>query len=63
MEAINEISLQNDLLVIEDAAQSHGAFFRKSKVKSSKRECQAYSFYPENLGQQRWGAIATNDSE
>jgi dTDP-4-amino-4,6-dideoxygalactose transaminase len=37
MEAINEIASANDLLVIEDAAQAHGATLSKVKVKSRVR--------------------------
>jgi dTDP-4-amino-4,6-dideoxygalactose transaminase len=40
MEEINQIAFANDLLVVEDAAQAHGAISevesRKSKVKSRK---------------------------
>lgn len=67
MDAINEIAAANDLLVIEDAAQAHGAFFevesRKSKVK--KGNAQAYSFYPgKNLGALGdGGAVVTDDYE
>jgi dTDP-4-amino-4,6-dideoxygalactose transaminase len=41
MDAINEIANANDLLVIEDAAQAHGATLvksQKSKVESKKSE-------------------------
>jgi dTDP-4-amino-4,6-dideoxygalactose transaminase len=67
MDAINEIAVANDLLVIEDAAQSHGAFFevesQKSKVKRG--NAQAYSFYPgKNLGALGdGGAVVTDDYE
>lgn len=74
MDAINEIAVANDLLVIEDAAQAHGASFesesQKLKVESSntqnlKPKTQAYSFYPgKNLGTLGdAGAVTTNDSE
>lgn len=74
MDAINEIAVANDLIVIEDAAQAHGAILevegRKSKVESSNtqniiRRTQAYSFYPgKNLGTLGdAGAVTTNDSE
>ncbi|MBP6181505.1 DegT/DnrJ/EryC1/StrS family aminotransferase [Flavobacterium sp.] len=74
MDKINEIAVANDLLVIEDAAQAHGAFFevisQKSKVESSSaekcaRKTQAYSFYPgKNLGSLGdGGAVTTNDSK
>ncbi len=67
MDAINAVALTNGLLVIEDAAQSHGAFFEveNKKVKINSRNVQAYSFYPgKNLGALGdGGAIVTNDEE
>jgi dTDP-4-amino-4,6-dideoxygalactose transaminase len=58
MKEINAIAQENNLLVIEDAAQAHGAF---SNLKSA----SAYSFYPgKNLGALGdGGAIVTNDYE
>ncbi|HEY4616723.1 MAG TPA: DegT/DnrJ/EryC1/StrS family aminotransferase [Flavobacterium sp.] len=67
MDAIHEIAVANDLLLIEDAAQSHGAFFevegQTSKAKGA--NAQAYSFYPgKNLGALGdAGAVVTNDYE
>jgi dTDP-4-amino-4,6-dideoxygalactose transaminase len=62
MDAINEIALQNNLLVVEDAAQAHGAIsdFRKSGNVSN---AAAFSFYPgKNLGALGdGGAVTTND--
>ena len=74
MDAINEIAVANDLLVIEDAAQAHGAISevesRKSKVENLDMQninikTQAFSFYPgKNLGALGdAGAVTTNDSE
>lgn len=74
MDKINEIAVTNDLIVIEDAAQAHGAILevesRKSKVESLDTQniipkTQAYSFYPgKNLGTLGdAGAVTTNDSE
>ncbi|MFV8364857.1 DegT/DnrJ/EryC1/StrS family aminotransferase [Flavobacterium sp. XS1P27] len=74
MEEINQIAFANDLLVVEDAAQAHGAILevesQKSKVKSLDThkiipKTQAYSFYPgKNLGTLGdAGAVTTNDSE
>lgn len=64
MDAINRIANQNNLLVIEDAAQAHGAIsdFGKSGNLSN---AAAFSFYPgKNLGALGdGGAITTNDGE
>jgi dTDP-4-amino-4,6-dideoxygalactose transaminase len=63
MEQINEIATQNKLLVIEDSAQSHGAFNGKQSVMNRLNAAAAYSFYPgKNLGcLGDGGAITTND--
>jgi len=62
MDAINEIAGQNNLIVVEDAAQAHGAIsdFRKSGNVSN---AAAFSFYPgKNLGALGdGGAVTTND--
>ncbi|SHG35674.1 dTDP-4-amino-4,6-dideoxygalactose transaminase [Flavobacterium fluvii] len=62
MDVINEIANQNNLLVIEDAAQAHGAIsdFGKSGNLSN---AAAFSFYPgKNLGALGdGGAVTTND--
>jgi dTDP-4-amino-4,6-dideoxygalactose transaminase len=60
MASINEIAIQNNLLVVEDAAQSHGAYLSE---KRKSKNTQAYSFYPgKNLGALGdGGAIITND--
>jgi dTDP-4-amino-4,6-dideoxygalactose transaminase len=74
MAAINEIAVANNLLVVEDAAQAHGAILevesQKSKAESLVthkiiHKTQAYSFYPgKNLGALGdAGAVTTNDSE
>lgn len=64
MEMINEIAIQNNLIVVEDAAQAHGAVsgFRKAGNLSN---AAAFSFYPsKNLGALGdAGAVTTNDSE
>jgi dTDP-4-amino-4,6-dideoxygalactose transaminase len=64
MGTINEIANQNSLLVIEDAAQAHGAHshFGKSGNVSN---ASAFSFYPgKNLGALGdGGAVVTNDDE
>jgi dTDP-4-amino-4,6-dideoxygalactose transaminase len=71
MDQINEIVVANGLLVIEDAAQAHGAemdFGLNSlgKVKAGNlSNAAAFSFYPgKNLGcLGDGGAVTTNDSE
>jgi len=64
MDKINEIASQNNLLVVEDSAQAHGAIsdFRKAGNLSN---AAAFSFYPgKNLGALGdGGAVTTNDSE
>lgn len=62
IDAINEIAIQNKLFVVEDAAQSHGAFLEKNRKSIN---TQAYSFYPgKNLGALGdGGAVITNDDE
>lgn len=76
MDAINEVAHQHNLLVIEDAAQAHGAiesvkcsvdsFQLDSETQNSmiiNQNAKAYSFYPgKNLGALGdGGAVATND--
>jgi dTDP-4-amino-4,6-dideoxygalactose transaminase len=75
MDAINEIAVANDLLIIEDAAQAHGAISPltpeggikelEKATSSGAWGAVAYSFYPgKNLGALGdAGAVTTNDSE
>ncbi|MGQ7946787.1 DegT/DnrJ/EryC1/StrS family aminotransferase [Flavobacterium sp. WC2509] len=65
MDTINGIAKQNNLLVIEDAAQSHGAIKNQKSGIDNQKSAIAYSFYPgKNLGALGdGGAITTNDSE
>jgi len=62
MGAINAIAKQNNLLLIEDAAQSHGAVSNHIKA-GNLSDAVAFSFYPgKNLGALGdAGAITTND--
>jgi dTDP-4-amino-4,6-dideoxygalactose transaminase len=65
MDKINEIAVANDLLVIEDAAQAHGAIRNQKSKISNQKSSVAYSFYPgKNLGTLGdAGAVTTNDLE
>lgn len=64
VEKIREIAINNNLLILEDSAQSHGA--ERSGIRSGAwGNASAFSFYPgKNLGAMGdAGAITTNDSE
>ncbi len=65
MDEIFEIAKQHNLIVVEDAAQSHGAILEFRNQNLEVRNAQAYSFYPgKNLGALGdAGAITTNDEE
>lgn len=64
MESINAIAKQYNLKVIEDSAQSHGAFYG-DKRSGNLGDASGFSFYPgKNLGALGdGGAITTNDAE
>jgi len=64
MEAINKLAKKHDLLVIEDAAQAHGAVDVNNLKSGNLSNGGAFSFYPsKNLGALGdGGAITTNDS-
>jgi len=64
MDAINSIAKKHGLLVIEDAAQAHGAIYKEKKV-GSLANAAAFSFYPtKNLGALGdGGAVVTDDIE
>lgn len=64
MEAINNFARKRNLLVIEDAAQAHGAKWDNKKA-GNFGDASGFSFYPsKNLGAiGDGGAITTNDSE
>lgn len=65
MEAINNIAKQHNLLVIEDAAQAHGALLNSKFRAGNLGNAAGFSFYPSKnfgaLGDA--GAITTNDNE
>lgn len=62
MDKINEIAKKFNLKVIEDSAQSHGAYF-EDKRSGNLGDASAFSFYPgKNLGALGdGGAVTTND--
>lgn len=64
MDEIMTIAREHDLLVVEDAAQAHGASIDGRKI-GSHGHAVAWSFYPtKNLGAfGDSGAVTTNDSE
>lgn len=64
MDSIMEIAKKNNLFVIEDAAQAHGAFYKDRKV-GTFGDVSIFSFYPgKNLGAYGdGGAIVTNDDK
>lgn len=62
MSPINEIAARHNIIVIEDAAQSHGAQYQGKRA-GNLGHAAGWSFYPgKNLGAQGdGGAITTND--
>ncbi len=62
MDKINKIAKKHNLKVIEDSAQSHGAYF-KDKRSGNLGDVSGFSFYPgKNLGALGdGGAVTTND--
>ena len=65
MDAIKTLAKKNDLLIIEDAAQAHGAIDAAGKKAGNLGDAAAFSFYPaKNLGALGdGGAISTNNGE
>lgn len=65
LKSLSKIAKENGVFLIEDAAQSHGAFDRYNKFVGDYSIAAAYSFYPgKNLG--AWGdggAITTNNKK
>ncbi|WP_432772919.1 DegT/DnrJ/EryC1/StrS family aminotransferase [Francisella salimarina] len=64
MDEINVIAKKYNLKVIEDSAQSHGAYFA-DKISGNLGDASGFSFYPgKNLGALGdAGAVTTNDKE
>lgn len=64
MDALNALAKKYNLKIIEDSAQSHGAFF-EDKRSGNLGDASGFSFYPgKNLGALGdGGAVTTNDSE
>ena len=63
MEKINAIAEKHGLMVIEDAAQAHGATCSGEKV-GSLGDMACFSFYPtKNMTTSEGGIITTNDEE
>jgi dTDP-4-amino-4,6-dideoxygalactose transaminase len=63
MDAINQVAQRSGLMVIEDAAQAHGARCRGRSAGSLGRAA-AFSFYPsKNLGAHGDGGAVTTDDE
>jgi dTDP-4-amino-4,6-dideoxygalactose transaminase len=64
MDAINEIARRHGLKVLEDAAQAHGAEYKRRRT-GSLGDAAGFSFYPgKNLGAfGDAGAVTTNDAE
>ena len=64
MDAINDIAARHDLVVIEDAAQAHGSYY-KGKRAGALGDSACFSFDPsKNLGcYGDGGAVVTNDEK
>jgi len=65
MEEISELAKKHQLLVIEDAAQAHGAIDKTGKLAGNLGDAAGFSFYPtKNLGALGdAGAVTTNNVE
>ena len=64
MDVLNNLAKQHNLLVIEDAAQAHGAIYSNNKRAGNLGDAAGFSFYPsKNLGALGdGGAVTTNDA-
>ncbi len=63
MDAINEVAEDHDALVVEDAAQAHGATYKGNPV-GSLGHAACFSFYPtKNITTGEGGAVTTDDRE
>ena len=62
MQVINQIAKKYNLLIVEDAAQAHGAYYGTKRT-GNLGDAAGFSFYPgKNLGALGdGGAITTND--
>lgn len=65
MDEVNVLAKKENLLVIEDAAQAHGAVSENGRKSGNLSDAAAFSFYPsKNLGALGdGGAVTTNDVE
>lgn len=65
MKEISELAKKHHLLVIEDAAQAHGAIDKNGKFAGNLGDAAGFSFYPtKNLGALGdAGAVTTNNAE
>src|SRR5215210_814095 len=63
LDAVFEVAAAHDLVVIEDAAQAHGARYKGKRV-GARGRAGCFSFYPgKNLGAYgEGGAVVTNDA-
>ncbi len=63
MDAINEVAEEHDALVVEDAAQAHGARYKGRPV-GSLGHAACFSFYPtKNMTTGEGGAVTTDDED
>ncbi len=64
IDAINTIAKSYNLLVVEDAAQAHGAVYKNEKKAGNLADAAAFSFYPtKNLGALGDAGAVTSNNE